>query len=125
MTAALLDTQALLWWLDDDRRLSAPAREALAQGARTVYYSAVSVWEIAIKRPTGKLRAPDNLIDAIDADGFVELPVLARHGWVAGALPLHHRDPFDRMIVAQAQVEQLPVITADARIAAYEVTIVW
>ena len=85
----------------------------------------MSVWEIAIKRPTGKLRAPDNLIDAIDADGFVELPVLARHGWVAGALPLHHRDPFDRMIVAQAQVEQLPVITADARIAAYEVTIVW
>jgi len=115
----------LLWWLAADARLSPTARELIAGGTTPVLYSAASIWEIAIKRAGGKLIAPDDILDAVEADGFVELPIAARHAAIAGALPLHHRDPFDRMIIAQAQLEDLSVITADARIADYGVSVVW
>lgn len=90
-----------------------------------LFFSAVSIWEIAIKRAQGKLDVPGDLLDTMGQRGFIELPVLSRHAIIAGALPPHHRDPFDRMIVAQAQSEGFTVVTRDARIAAYDVPVLW
>lgn len=125
MTAALADTQALLWWLAGDPRLSEPARAAIVAGGEEIFYSAASIWEAAIKSALGKLAVEGDLMEALEADGFTELPIRARHAARAGALPAHHRDPFDRMLVAQAQQEDLAIITADPGIARYDVRIVW
>ena len=84
-----------------------------------------SIWEIAIKRASGKLDVPEDLLDTIEQRGFIELPVLSHHAIIAGALPPHHNDPFDRMLVAQAQSENLTLITNDERIAAYDVPVLW
>ena len=91
----------------------------------TLFFSAASIWEIAIKRAQGKLEVPDSLLDTMSEHGFAELPVLSVHGIRAGALPPHHQDPFDRMIVAQAQNEGLTVVTRDRQIAAYDVPVLW
>jgi len=122
---ALADTHALLWWLLDDRRLSVVARDVLAAGEPPVHFSAASIWEIAIKTAAGKLVVPDSYLEAIELDGFLELPMSARHTMRAGELPVLHRDPFDRMIVAQAQIEDLTVITHDRSIAEYDVNVMW
>ena len=90
-----------------------------------MFFSAVSIWEIAIKRAQGKLDVPRDLLDTMEQRGFIELAVLSRHALIAGALPAHHGDPFDRMIVAQAQSEGFTVVTRDARIAAYDVPVLW
>jgi PIN domain nuclease of toxin-antitoxin system len=121
----LVDTHALLWWLADDPGLSAAAREALAEPANDVLVSAASVWEIAIKRALGKLGAPDDLPSHIEAAGFGWLPVTAEHAWQVRGLAAHHRDPFDRLLVAQSLVEQLPIVSADPRFAAYGVEVRW
>jgi len=121
----LVDTDALLWWLTDDPRLSEKAREALADPANDVLVSTASVWEIAIKRALGKLSAPDDLPDHIVAQGFSWLPVGAEHAWHVRDLPPHHRDPFDRLLVAQALSERLPIVSADARFGAYGVETRW
>jgi PIN domain nuclease of toxin-antitoxin system len=118
---ALLDTHALLWWLFDDPRLGTAAREAVADPLNVVYVSAVSVWEVAIKRAMGKLRAPDDLAVQVDAAGFERLPIGFDHAERVGALPRHHRDPFDRLLVAQAQVEGATLVTGDRALAAYDV----
>ncbi len=125
MTALLLDTHALLWSLGDDELLSPAAHEVLSAGVLPAYVSAVSIWEIAIKRASGKLDVPENLLDKVAAARFVELGITFAHAIRAGALPAHHRDPFDRMIVAQAQSEKLTLITNDERIAAYDVPVLW
>ena len=125
MNGALADTHVLLWWLADDERLSKPARELIAAGEVPVYFSAVSVWEAAIKLAAGKLVAPDDLLDALEADGFVEIAVTARHAREAARLPLLHRDPFDRMLVAQAGIEGLTVITRDPKLADYGAAVLW
>lgn len=125
MNALLLDTHTLLWGLGNVDRLSHSAREVLSSGEIPAYVSAASVWEIAIKRASGKLRAPEDLLARIAAARFDELKVDFRHATIAGALPRHHRDPFDRMIVAQAQCEGLTVVTADQKIAAYDVPVLW
>lgn len=117
----LLDTHVLLWSLSDPQRLADSAREALEDGANEVFVSAVSAWEIAIKRASGKLRAPDDLRTGIERQGFEHLPMTFFHAERAGSLPLHHRDPFDRMLVAQAQIERLLLVTGDARILRYDV----
>jgi PIN domain nuclease of toxin-antitoxin system len=96
----LLDAHALLWWLADDATLAVPARAAISAPATEVIVSAASVWEIEIKRALGKLTAPDGLVDAIDASAFITLPITAADAERAGRLPPHHRDPFDRMLVA-------------------------
>jgi PIN domain nuclease of toxin-antitoxin system len=119
----LLDTQVLLWWLADDRRLRDPARGAIADGANLVAVSAASAWEVAIKAALGKLDAPTDLRDALTESGFEELPISVDHALRAGALPPHHADPFDRMLVAQAAAEALVLVTADERLAAYDVEI--
>ena len=118
----LLDTHAYLWWLDDDPHLTAAAREAVANPRSIVFISAASIWEIAIKAHLKRirLRNPD-LTAEIEANGFVELPIGARHAQHAGALPRHHDDPFDRMLVAQAELEELTLVTHDRRLRAYGV----
>lgn len=125
MTAFLVDTHALLWWLADDASLSAGARHALADPGQDALVSTASIWEIAIKRALGKLTAPDDLPDLIVAAGFDLLAVTAAHAWQVRDLPLHHRDPFDRLLVAQALVEDVPVVTSDARFADYGVPVCW
>ena len=118
----LLDTHVLLWWLADDPALSKQARRLIADEPE-VLASAASAWEIAIKRALGKLEAPEDLTAALDASGIGQLPIGFEHAAVAGALPRHHDDPFDRMLVAQAQCEGLTLLTSDARIARYAVTV--
>ncbi|MHB8490760.1 MAG: type II toxin-antitoxin system VapC family toxin [Solirubrobacteraceae bacterium] len=125
MTPLLLDTHALLWSIGQTGRLSRLARQRLQSGETIVYVSAASVWEIAIKRNAGKLKAPDTLVREIAEASFIELPVSFKHATLAGELPLHHRDPFDRMIVAQATSEGLTVLTSDPRFAAYGVPVLW
>jgi PIN domain nuclease of toxin-antitoxin system len=125
VSKVLVDTHAVLWWLSDDAALSVAAREALADPANEPLVSAASVWEIAIKRALGKLTAPDDLPDLIDGEGFSWLPITPRHAWQVRELPAHHRDPFDRLLIAQAMTEQLPIITADKRFDDYAVEIRW
>ena len=117
----LLDTSTLLWWLDDDRKLGAAARAAIAAPENEVFVSAASAWEISVKRASGKLDAPFDVADALERSFFVELPIEVAHAVVAGELPPHHKDPFDRMLVAQARVEGLTLVAHDAGIARYDV----
>ncbi len=118
----LLDTHVLVWWLTNDVTLPEAAREAIAD-ASLVAVSAVSTWEISIKKAVGKLEAPDDVEHQVAAHGFTALTVTLAHGTAAGALPRHHEDPFDRMLVAQARFEDLTLVTRDKRLAAYEVPI--
>lgn len=125
MSPLLVDTHTLLWWRADERRLSSAALAAMEDGSVRLFYSAASVWEIAIKHAKGRLEVPDGLLDTMGQRGFSELPILSDHAILAGSLPAHHRDPFDRMLVAQAQCEGLTLVTRDPRIAAYEVSTLW
>ncbi len=118
----LLDTQTLLWWLTDDARLGPRARAEITDGIGLVCVSAATAWEISIKTALGKLTVPtDELGAVVEEEGFEPLPVTFEHARAAGHLPAHHRDPFDRMLVAQAQLEQLILLTTDTRLAAYDV----
>jgi PIN domain nuclease of toxin-antitoxin system len=121
----LLDTHVVLWWLGDDQRLSEAARRAIAETTNDILVSAASVWEMAIKRSLGKLTAPAELLDVVAAQGFGWLPVRADHAGAVGSLPWQHRDPFDRLLVAQARVEGVPVVTSDPAFAAYGVGVLW
>ena len=121
MRRLLLDTHAFLWCLADVAKLSAPARTAIADGGNDVYVSAVSGWEIAVKRAKGQLIAPDNLAAMVEVRGFAHLPLTFHHAEQAGMLPTHHKDPFDRFLIAQAQAEGLTLVTKDAHIARYGV----
>jgi PIN domain nuclease of toxin-antitoxin system len=125
VTRLLVDTHALLWWLTDDAGLSDAARSALADPANDVLVSTASVWEIAIKRGLGKLEAPDDLPGHIETQGFAWLPVGVEHAWRVRDLPPHHRDPFDRLLVAQALCEGVAIVSGDARFAAYGVETRW
>jgi len=116
----LLDTHVLLWWLADDHRLSAEHRVLIADASNVVLVSAMTIAEIAIKTSLGKLEAPDDLLPTLETGGFDELPFESRHADLLRKLPWHHRDPFDRMLIAQAIAEQLTVLTAaDPHFAAY------
>ncbi|GAC1472382.1 MAG: type II toxin-antitoxin system VapC family toxin [Chloroflexota bacterium] len=115
----MLDTHVLLWWLTDDASLSNEVRHAITTGGNVVAVSAVSAWEIAIKRALGKLDAPDDLEGQMDANGFVSLPITVSDGLAAGGLPRFHDDPFDRMLVAQAQAQMLTLVTRDSHLVRY------
>ena len=115
----LLDTHTLLWWLDDDRRLTDEARIAIADPESLIFVSAASTWEIAIKRAQGRLDAPPAFEDVLAFYRFQQLPITHRHALAAGALPRHHNDPFDRMLIAQAAAEQLTIVTRDPRFTPY------
>ena len=117
----LLDTHVLLWTLSRQSPLGPRAREVITSPDNDVFVSAATVWEMAIKRALGKLTVPDNLTEAITETGFTELPVTFFHAEQAGSLPLLHRDPFDRMLIAQAQAEGLVIATVDSNIPRYPV----
>ena len=121
----LLDTYALLWWLDNHRALPASAFAEIKDGRNLIFVSAASAWEISIKRALGKLKAPIDFEEALKASRFLQLPITVQHALVAGDLPRHHDDPFDRMLIAQARVEGLTIVSHDSRMGQYGVRIVW
>lgn len=116
----LLDTHVILWWLTDDPQLPEQIKDRLDQDL-DVRVSAASMWEIAIKQALGKIVAPADLADRIHDSGFRELPIGFVHAAAAGRLPPHHKDPFDRMLVAQARCEHLTLVTKDPRCQQYDV----
>jgi PIN domain nuclease of toxin-antitoxin system len=122
VTALLLDTHVAFWWL-----MRAPLSEASATAISArrnrAFVSLASVWEVAIKVATGNLRPPEDFARAVQDEGFELLPITVEHARATGALPLHHRDLFDRMLVAQAQVERLTLVTRDARLSQYDVKV--
>ena len=122
MLRLLLDTHTLLWALTSPDRLDEFARNAISDPSNVVFVSAVSGWEIALKSNLGRLDVPANVIEMIEATGFDHLPITFSHGVEAGGLPLHHRDPFDRLLVAQARLNDLVLVTRDSRIIHYEVS---
>jgi PIN domain nuclease of toxin-antitoxin system len=115
----LLDAHAVLWWLADDPALHPAARSAIADPANDILVSAASIWEIGVKRALGKLAAPTGLTAAIDDAGFSVLPITGDDAERAGSLPAHHRDPFDRMLVAQAGRVGALVVSRDRTFADY------
>ena len=119
----LLDSHTLLWSLQGGQRLRTETRQAIHDSNNEVFVSVVAVWELAIKRVSGKLPAPDNLEAAVFGQGYSNPPVTFLHAEIAASLPLHHRDPFDRMLIAQAQAEGLTLVTDDSQIARYQVPI--
>jgi PIN domain nuclease of toxin-antitoxin system len=116
----LLDTHTLIWALEDNPQLSAAAREAIIDGNNIVFVSAVSVWEISINKARGKLEAPDTLLEEIERLRFTPPDIGLAHADRAGKLPSIHMDPFDRMLIAQAQAEQLTLVTRNADIQKYQ-----
>ena len=125
----LLDTHTLLWWLDGDRRLSRRARRTIADEGNTVLVSAASAWEIATKARIGKLpgalEVASDIAGCLASQRFDSLDITVLHAQRAGRLPGTHRDPFDRMLVAQAQIEDLPIVSNDGVFDAYGVTRLW
>jgi PIN domain nuclease of toxin-antitoxin system len=116
----LLDTQVLLWALSDDRRLGDTARGVIRSPENEVFVSSASIWEIAIKASLRKLKADVfEVLAAIPASGFKEIPVTGRHAAGVSALPWHHRDPFDRLLIAQARIEPLRLLTSDSALRQY------
>ncbi len=120
----LLDTQVFLWWRSDSRKLNATARRGIAE-ADVVFVSAASAWQAALEIALGRLRIPDSIEAGVVASGFEKLPIGFPHAEAAARLPAHHADPFDRMLVAQAQIEGLTLVTHDRRLARYEVELLW
>lgn len=118
----LLDTHVLLWWLADSRELRATDKRLIASPQSLVYVSAASVWEVEIKRSLGKIALPTDWADHLDAEGFRLLSVTCQHALQVAKLPPIHRDPFDRMLVAQAQVEGLSLLTYDETVKRYGVS---
>lgn len=122
----LLDTHLVLWWMAGEvSRISRKALAALGSEGHEPVVSAVSIWEAAIKRGLGKLEAPGDLLPQLEGAGVELLPITARHADLVAALPMHHRDPFDRLLVAQAKAEGLALVTDDERLRRYEVEVVW
>ena len=121
MTRLLLDTHALIWWLEGGEQLSGPAAEAIASPRSTVCVSPASLWEASIKHAKGRLATPPDLARWVRNEGFEELPIRLEHGELAGALPPHHADPFDRILIAQARIEGLTIVTRDYAFEAYGV----
>lgn len=115
----LLDTHVALWWFQD-RPLPDEVQDEVATAA-VVTVSVASVWEIQIKKALGKLEAPDDIRDAVDGSGFALLPIKVEHALAVGQLPAHHRDPFDRMLIAQALTEDLVLVSADPQMSKYDV----
>jgi PIN domain nuclease of toxin-antitoxin system len=121
MRRYLLDSHVVLWWLDGAERLSERALAAISSAENEIVVSVASVWELAIKQSTGKLRIDGDLRQHLREQWFHELSITGRHAVEAGELPLHHRDPFDRILVAQARCEDLTIVTADRILGEYDV----
>lgn len=121
----LLDTHAALWWVGEDRRLSPRAADALAHDSSEILLSAVVIWELAIKQALGKLRTPAGLGPELIAQGAIPLPVTLEHAAAVADLPPERSDPFDRLLVAQARLEDAVLVSADKRMLAYGVPVLW
>jgi PIN domain nuclease of toxin-antitoxin system len=125
----LLDTHTFLWWITDDPHLSERARRVISDPESDIFLSAASGWEMAIKTQLGKLQLPDHfeqfIAEQLFRNNITSLPVMMSHALHVQSLPLHHRDPFDRLLIAQSQMEKMPIITTDSVFADYDVEIVW
>jgi len=119
----LLDTNALLWSLLEKRRLSASVADAIADESNNVFVSVVSIWEIEIKRAKGRLHVPPEIEPSLSAQRFRSLSITLQHVQAVESLPRHHRDPFDRMLIAQAQLESLTLVSADRAMRRYPVAV--
>jgi PIN domain nuclease of toxin-antitoxin system len=124
MKRVLLDTHVLLWWLNGDKALGCDAISLISDSDNEIFVSAATTWDISIKRKKGLLLAPENLDSVIEKAGFSKLPISIFHGEQAGILPLHHADPFDRMLIAQAQAEGLQLMTKDSQFPAYGISLI-
>lgn len=125
----LLDTHAFLWWITDDPRLSEKGREIMGDGKNQLFLSAASGWEIAIKAKLGKLKVSDNLEhfipEQVALNAIENLPIVLSHVLHVYTLPDYHRDPFDRLLISQAQLEGLSILTVDSQISQYPVKVLW
>jgi len=125
----LLDTHVLIWWAADDPRLSRRARSVLSDRANELWFSVASAWELVIKSHVGKLTLPEAVTEYIPSRlswyAIQSLPIEMRHVLGVAELPLHHRDPFDRLLAAQSRLENLPIVTADPRVVQYQVETIW
>lgn len=125
----LFDTHAFLWWIEDDLQLSDIARAAIEDGENELFFSAASGWEIAIKTQIGKLRLPENLeqfvIEQLHRNDFTVLPIQLSHTLHTYSMALLHRDPFDRILIAQSVIEKMPLLTIDPQISQYDVQTIW
>ena len=125
----LLDTHTFLWWITDDNRLSSFAREIITNGDNELFLSAATGWEIAIKAQLGRIKLPKEphsfIAEQLRLNSIQSLPIHMSHALHVYSLPNHHSDPFDRMIIAQAQLENLSILTMDPQIAKYKVKVVW
>jgi len=128
MTPILLDTHALVWWLEAKENLSRTAREAIEKSETTVFVSAASGWELAIKTQIGKFKSTElvrGLEREIQKEGFLELPISLEHALLAGSLDSPHKDPFDRMLIAQAQIEKIPIVSNDRVFDRFSIRRLW
>ena len=125
----LLDTHAFLWWIADDQKLSGRAREIISDGGNELFLSAAAGWEIAIKVQIGRLKLPEEpirfILDQMRINAIQSLPIQMNHALHVSTLPQHHRDPFDRLLIAQAQLEGLPVLSSDHQLGNYQVEVIW
>lgn len=125
----LLDTHTFLWWNMDDPQLSSIAKEIIANGNTEIFLSAASAWEIAIKTARGRLTLPEDpahyITSRMSLHNFQALPVQIHHATQVYKLPVHHTDPFDRLLIAQSQIESMPLLSVDADIRKYDVEVVW
>jgi len=125
----LLDTHSFLWWITDDPRLSDHARKVISDGENELFFSAASGWEIAIKIHIGRLKLSQDpkqyILDQLRLNGIQSLSIHIHHALHVSNLPAHHRDPFDRLLIAQAHLEGLAIITTDANIHKYKVKVIW
>ena len=128
MNQVLLDTHALVWWLEAKENLSRTATKIIEDSGTVVFVSAVSGWELAIKTQIGKFKSAElvkGLEREIEKEGFIELPVSMKHALLAGGLDSPHKDPFDRLLIAQAQVEEVPIVSNDKVFDRFSVRRVW
>lgn len=125
----LLDAHTFLWWITDNPRLSGRAREIISDGGNELFLSAAAGWEIAIKVQIGRLKLPEEpirfILEQMRINAIQSLPIQMNHALHVSTLPQHHRDPFDRLLIAQAQLEGLPVLSSDHQLANYQVEVIW
>jgi PIN domain nuclease of toxin-antitoxin system len=124
----LVDTHVLLWSAETPEKLSAAARRELQDASNALFFSAASIWEIAVKISVGKLNlsmSPGRLVESLTNSDFTELSITSSHAAKVASLPLHHRDPFDRLLVAQAEIEQLVLVSKDDGLDAYGIRRLW
>ncbi len=126
---ALLDTHTFIWWIADDPKLPSYVRSIISDGDNELFFSAASCWEIAIKAQIGRIKLPSRpdifISEQLALNAVQTLPIQASHALHVFNLPHHHRDPFDRMIIAQSQMEDLPILTSDPLIAKYKIKTIW